>query len=75
MSRSTPIFALGLVFVFAGLAFVAFTLRKPAAAAPGAPAPRKSDQRSLAIAQKNTVKMRIAGGVIAAFGAALVLIS
>ena len=74
MSRSTPIFALGLVFVLAGLAFVAFTLRKPAAA-PGAPAPRKSDLRALAVEQKNTLKMRIAGGVIAAFGAALVLIS
>jgi uncharacterized protein YjeT (DUF2065 family) len=74
MSRSTPIFALGLVFVFAGLAFVAFTLRK-AAAAPGAPAPRKSDLRALAVEQKNTQKMRIAGGVLAAFGAALVLIS
>jgi hypothetical protein len=53
---------------------VAFTLRKPAAA-PGAPAPRKSDLRALAIEQKNTLKLRIAGGVIAAFGAALVLIS
>ena len=74
MSRSTPIFALGLVFLFAGLAFVAFTLRKPAPA-PGAPAPRKSDLRALAVEQKNTQKMRIAGGVLAAFGAALVLIS
>lgn len=74
MSRSTPIFALGLAFVFAGLALVAFTLRKPAAA-PDAPPPRKSDLRALALEQRNTQKMRIAGGVIAAFGAALVLIS
>ena len=74
MSRSTPLLALGLVFVFSGIALFAFAMRMQKAA-PGTPPPRKSDQRNLAIEAKNNVKMRIAGGVLAAFGAALVLIS
>lgn len=74
MTRSTPIFALGLSFVFAGIALAASTLRKKAAA-PDAPPPRKSDLRHLAVEQQVNVKLRIAGAVLAAFGAALVLIS
>ena len=74
MSRSTPILALGIVFALSGLALFAFAMRKKDEA-PSAKPVRKSDLRDIEIEQKNNVKMRIAGGILAAFGAVLVLIS
>lgn len=72
MDRSVPILALGLVFALGGIALFAFAMRqKDAAVAPK----RKSEQRDFAIEQQNNVKMRIAGAVLAVFGAALVILS
>ena len=74
MSRATPILALGIVFFVAGIALFGFAQRlkdKTEATTPK----RKSDERTLAIEKQNYAKMRIAGGVIAGFGAALVAVS
>jgi hypothetical protein len=74
MSRSVPLLALGIVFALAGIALFAFTMRQREKLANTAPK-KKSDERTLAIERQNNVKLGIAGGVIAAFGAALVFIS
>ncbi len=74
MSRATPILALGLVFVFAGIALFAFALRQKNKAAGAAPK-RKSDERAHGIEKKNIAKMSLAGGILAGFGALLVLVS
>ena len=74
MSRATPILALGLMFFFCGLALFGFAQRmkdKTEATTPK----RKSDERTLAIEKQNYAKMRIAGGVLAGFGGALVAVS
>ncbi len=74
MSRSTPVLALGLVFLIGGIALFVFALRLQKVAET-AKAPRKSDLRDLAIEKQNNVKMRIAGGVLAAFGAILAILA
>jgi uncharacterized protein YjeT (DUF2065 family) len=74
MSRSVPILALGLVFAFSGIALFAFTMRQREKLDGTAPK-RKSDERDLAVERQNNAKMRIAGGVLAGFGAALVVVS
>lgn len=74
MSRSVPILALGIVFAVAGIALFAFTMRQREKLEATEPK-RKSDARDLEVEKKNNAKMRIAAGVIAVFGAALVLIS
>ncbi|MCX6955812.1 MAG: hypothetical protein NTV51_27015 [Verrucomicrobia bacterium] len=74
MSRATPILALGLVFLIGGIALFAFAMRQKDAAE-GAKAPRKSDLRNLEIEKKNNVKLRIAGGVLAGFGAILAILA
>ena len=76
MNRSTPILALGLVFVLGGIALLAFALRQKKAAASASAAPkRKSDERALAIDQKNNAKMSLGGGILAGFGALLMALS
>ena len=74
MSRSTPILALGLAFLFGGIALLVFALRLKAAAANTAPK-RKSDERALAIDKKNNAKLSLGGGILAGFGALLVAVS
>ena len=74
MSRSTPILALGIVFLLGGVALFAFALRQKDTLE-SAKAPRKSDLRHLEIEKKNNVKLRIAGGVLAAFGAILAVLA
>jgi uncharacterized protein YjeT (DUF2065 family) len=70
MSRATPILALGIVFFLAGIALFGFAQRMKDKA--GATTPRrKSDERGLAVEKQNYAKMRIAGGVLALFGAGL----
>jgi Na+-transporting methylmalonyl-CoA/oxaloacetate decarboxylase gamma subunit len=74
MSRSTPIFALGLGFIIGGLALFVFARRLMQAAAKSAPK-RKSDERAQAIDQKNNAKLSLGGGILAGFGALLVAVS
>ena len=74
MNRSTPILALGLVFVLGGIALVTFALRQKKAAASAAPK-RKSDERAFALDQKNNAKLSLGGGILAGFGALLMALS
>jgi len=74
MSRANPILALGIVFLVGGIALFAFAMRQKDSLE-GAKAPRKSDLRNLEIEKKNNVKLRIAGGVLAAFGAGLAILA
>ena len=74
MSRSTPIFALGLGFIIGGIALFIFARRLMQAAAKSAPR-RKSDERAHAIDQKNNAKLSLGGGILAGFGALLVALS
>ena len=67
-----PLFALGIVFALAGVALFASTMRKPK---PSPVAPKKSELRDLAIEQKNTVKVRIGGAILTAFGVVIMLVS
>jgi hypothetical protein len=74
MSRATPILALGIMFLLAGFALFAFAQRlkdKTDATVPK----RKSDARVLAVEKQNNSKMRLAGGILAGFGAVLVVVS
>jgi hypothetical protein len=74
MSRSTPIFALGLGFVLGGIALFVFARRLMQAAAKSGPK-RKSDERAHAIDRKNNAKLSLGGGILAGFGALLVALS
>jgi len=74
MSRSTPIFALGLAFFFGGIALVVFAQRLKAAAAK-TPPKRKSDERAHAIDRQNNAKMALGGGILAGFGVLLAALS
>jgi hypothetical protein len=74
MSRATPILALGLMFLVAGIALFVFAQRLKAKAAATTPK-RKSDERAHAIDEKNNAKMSLGGGILAGFGALLVAVS
>lgn len=74
MSRATPILALGLVFVIGGIALAGFAQRLKAKTDATAPK-RKSDERELAIEKQNNSKLRLGGGILAGFGALLVVVS
>lgn len=74
MNRSTPLLVLGAFFIAMGVGFFVFTLRAAPPVAPAA-APKKSELRELEARRTETSKMRIAGAVLTAFGAVLVLIS
>ncbi len=74
MSRSTPIFALGLGFILGGSALYVFARRLMQAAAKSAPK-HKSDERARTIDQKNNTKLSLGGGILAGFGALLVAVS
>jgi hypothetical protein len=74
MSRATPILALGLMFLLGGIALFAFAMRLKDKADATVPK-RKSDERALAVEKRNNSKMRLAGGILAGFGAALVVVS
>lgn len=74
MSRALPLLALGLLFFLGGIALFAFTMRQKDKLAATTPK-RKSDERALAVEKRNNVKMRVAGGILAGFGALLLVVS
>jgi hypothetical protein len=63
---------LGIGFILMGAALFALTLRKPK---PTAAVPNKAQLREQAALAEETRKMRIASGIIAAFGAVLLLLT
>jgi len=71
--RSVPIIVLGLVFALGGLALTLLTFRKPK---PTTTAPlKKSEVRAKELEHKDTIKLRIAGAILVAFGVLLMFIS
>lgn len=74
MSRATPILALGLVFVIGGIVLAGFAQRLKAKTDATTPK-RKSDERELAVEKQNNSKLRLGGGILAGFGALLVVVS
>lgn len=77
--RSLPVFGLGIFFALAGLGLFAFTLRRATAAAAGNKPLKKSELRELeeqkAVQKTEANKLRIAGAVCVAIGAALMVLS
>jgi hypothetical protein len=70
--HSLRLLGIGIFFALAGIGLCALTLKK----APPTAAPlKKSEERQAAIEQSNTLKMRIAGVILAVAGAAVMLIS
>ena len=63
---------LGIGFILMGAALFALTLRKPK---PTPAVPNKAQLREQAVLAEETRKMRIASGIIAAFGAVLLLMT
>ena len=72
MNRSTPLFALGVMFACVGVGLLLFTLRKPKA---GEAARNKSELREQTARSDERRKLRIGAVITAAFGALLLLIS
>ena len=63
---------LGIGFILMGAALFALTLRKPK---PTPAVPNKAQLREQAALAEETRKLRIASGIIAAFGAVLLLLT
>lgn len=72
MRRSMPLFALGVVFAVTGAVIIALTLRK---SKPSVAHPNKSQLREQAASRNEANQLRLAGGIIAGLGMALILIS
>ena len=70
--RALVFTGLGFGFILMGAALYALTLRK---SKPTPPNPNKSQLREQAALAEETKKMRVASGVIAGFGAVLVIFS
>ncbi len=74
--HSTPLLAIGLFLAVAGLALFAVTLRRPKLETRPAGQPlKKAELRALEAQRTDTNKMRIAAGVLVAFGAVLLILS
>jgi uncharacterized protein YjeT (DUF2065 family) len=72
-ARMVPILALGIVFILGGIAL--FLLARQGKDKQSPTPKRKSDERALAVDRQNNTKMRTAGGILAGFGAVLIVVS
>ena len=70
--RSIPIIVLGLVFALGGLILAGLTFRQPKPS--GAPL-KKSEVRAQEAERKDTIKLRIGGAILVAFGVLLMFIA